>query len=157
MRILLGNVHGKYHELHDGGTRAWAHRNGTIPAVHAGRVRLAKDAGRAIMTLVEKDIRPRDILTMEAFENALAVDLALRRIYKHPAPPSCDRMGGGTEALLFFELFQRDRCKGPSSLFNEPGLPSSHRRPRQAGGVEGLMARLLEKGPDTRRTDNCHR
>ncbi|MDO4988228.1 MAG: dihydroxy-acid dehydratase, partial [Synergistes sp.] len=46
--------------------------NGTIPAVHAGRIRLAKDAGRAVMNLVEKNIRPRDILTAEAFRNAVA-------------------------------------------------------------------------------------
>ncbi|MEN6499271.1 MAG: dihydroxy-acid dehydratase, partial [Rectinema sp.] len=51
--------------------------NGTIPAVYAERDRLAKDAGRAIMNLVEKNICPRDILTREAFENAVAVDLAL--------------------------------------------------------------------------------
>src|SRR6056297_2398005 len=51
--------------------------NGTIPAVFAGRERLAKDAGRIILSLVEKDIKPRDILTAEAFENAVAVDMAL--------------------------------------------------------------------------------
>ncbi|MCX8014141.1 MAG: dihydroxy-acid dehydratase, partial [Rectinema sp.] len=51
--------------------------NGTIPAVYAARERLAKDAGRAIMALVERDIKPRDILTRKAFENAVAVDLAL--------------------------------------------------------------------------------
>lgn len=44
--------------------------NGTIPAVYAERDRLAKDAGRKIMELIKKDIRPRDILTREAFENA---------------------------------------------------------------------------------------
>jgi len=51
--------------------------NGTIPAVYAERVRLAKTAGMKIMDLVEKDIRPRDIMTLEAFENALAADMAL--------------------------------------------------------------------------------
>jgi len=51
--------------------------NGTIPAVMAGRVRLAKQAGMAIMNLIEKDIKPRDILTLEAFKNALVVDMAL--------------------------------------------------------------------------------
>ena len=51
--------------------------NGTIPAVYAQRDRLAKDAGRAIMALLEKNIRPRDILTRKAFENAVALDLAL--------------------------------------------------------------------------------
>lgn len=51
--------------------------NGTIPAVYSERVRLAKDAGRAIMNLVEKNICPRDIVTMDAINNALAVDVAL--------------------------------------------------------------------------------
>lgn len=51
--------------------------NGTIPAVYSDRVRLAKYSGMKIMELLEKDIRPRDILTKEAFDNALAVDMAL--------------------------------------------------------------------------------
>ncbi len=51
--------------------------NGTIPAVYSERIRLAKHAGMKIMELVEKNIRPRDILTKKAFENALAVDMAL--------------------------------------------------------------------------------
>jgi len=51
--------------------------NGTIPAVYAHRIRLAKLAGMKIMELVEKDIKPSDILKPEAFENALAVDMAL--------------------------------------------------------------------------------
>ena len=51
--------------------------NGTIPAVYSSRIRLAKSAGMKIMELVEKDIKPRDIMTKEAFENALAVDMAL--------------------------------------------------------------------------------
>ena len=51
--------------------------NGTIPAVYAARKRLAKYAGMKIMELVEKDIKPRDIATMEAFRNAVAVDMAL--------------------------------------------------------------------------------
>ncbi|MFW5897384.1 MAG: dihydroxy-acid dehydratase [Halanaerobium sp.] len=51
--------------------------NGTIPAVKADRIRLAKAAGKAVMKLVEKDIRPSDILTEESFENAITVDMAL--------------------------------------------------------------------------------
>ena len=51
--------------------------NGTIPAVYAERIRLAKMAGMKIMELVEKDIKPSDILTEKAFENALTVDMAL--------------------------------------------------------------------------------
>ena len=51
--------------------------NGTIPAVFGERVSLARQAGRAIMQLVEKNIRPRDIMTTEAFQNALTADMAL--------------------------------------------------------------------------------
>ena len=51
--------------------------NGTIPAVFAARTRLAKQAGMKIMELLEKGIKPRDIMTEAAFRNALAVDMAL--------------------------------------------------------------------------------
>ncbi|MCI8596650.1 MAG: dihydroxy-acid dehydratase [Clostridia bacterium] len=51
--------------------------NGTVPAVKAERIRLAKKAGETIMKLVENDIRPRMILKKEAFKNALAVDMAI--------------------------------------------------------------------------------
>ncbi len=51
--------------------------NGTIPAVSAARLRLAKMSGEAVMNLVARDIKPRDLATAGAFQNALAVDLAL--------------------------------------------------------------------------------
>ena len=51
--------------------------NGTIPAVYSERIRLAKHAGMQIMELVKKDIKPRDIMTKDAFLNALTVDMAL--------------------------------------------------------------------------------
>jgi dihydroxy-acid dehydratase len=51
--------------------------NGTIPAVYADRLRLAKEAGRNVMNLFEKNIIPSQIMTREAFENALSVDMAL--------------------------------------------------------------------------------
>lgn len=51
--------------------------NGTIPAVYSARIRLAKETGMKIMELVEKNIRPRDIMTEAAFDNAEAVDMAL--------------------------------------------------------------------------------
>lgn len=51
--------------------------NGTIPAVYAERIRLAKRAGMKVMEMVERDIKPSDILTASAFENALTVDMAL--------------------------------------------------------------------------------
>ncbi len=51
--------------------------NGTIPAVYSDRIRLAKHAGMAVMEMLEKNIRPRDIMTKEAIINALTVDMAL--------------------------------------------------------------------------------
>lgn len=51
--------------------------NGTIPAVYSERIRLAKHAGMKIVELLEKNIRPRDIMTEEAFRNALTMDMAL--------------------------------------------------------------------------------
>lgn len=51
--------------------------NGTIPAVYSERIRLAKRAGYAVMEMLKRDIRPRDIMTKEAFVNALTMDMAL--------------------------------------------------------------------------------
>lgn len=51
--------------------------NGSIPAVHASRLRLAKMAGAQVLNLIEKDIRPLDIITPASFKNALTVDMAL--------------------------------------------------------------------------------
>ncbi len=51
--------------------------NGTIPAVYSERIRLAKRAGYAVMEMLKRDIRPRDIMTEKAFMNALAMDMAL--------------------------------------------------------------------------------
>lgn len=61
------------------------HGNGTIPAVYSERLRLAKETGMQIMELVKKEITPKDIMTKEAFENALTIDMAL---------------GGSTNSLL---------------------------------------------------------
>ena len=51
--------------------------NGTTPAVSAARIHLAKHAGMKIMELIEKDIKPRDILTPKAFRNALCCEMAI--------------------------------------------------------------------------------
>ena len=51
--------------------------NGTIPAVYSARLQLAKRAGMQVMELVKKDLKPRDIMTKEAFLNALTIDMAL--------------------------------------------------------------------------------
>jgi dihydroxy-acid dehydratase len=118
--------------------------NGTIPAVYSERDRLAKEAGRAIMMLVEKDIRPRDILTKEAFENAIAVDLAL---------------GGSTNTALHLpaiahsagadfdiELFNEIGDKVPHLCSLSPGGGHHIQDLYRAGGVQAVMARLSGGG-----------
>jgi dihydroxy-acid dehydratase len=118
--------------------------NGTIPAVHAERERLAKDAGRAVMALIEKGIKPRDILTREAFENAVAVDLAL---------------GGSTNTALHLpaiawaaglsldlELFNELGGKVPHICSMSPGGSYHIQDLYRAGGVQAVMARLARGG-----------
>lgn len=118
--------------------------NGTIPAVYSARDRLAKEAGRAIMNLVEKDIKPRDILTAKAFENAVAVDLAL---------------GGSTNTTLHLpaiawaagvgfdiELFNRLGSKVPHICSMSPGGSHHIQDLYQAGGVQAVMAELSQGG-----------
>jgi len=51
--------------------------NGTIPAVYSERLKLAKHAGMKVMEMLEKNIRPRDIMTKDAILNALTIDMAL--------------------------------------------------------------------------------
>lgn len=118
--------------------------NGTIPAVHAGRIRLAKDAGRAIMGLIEKNIRPRDILTAKAFENALAVDLALGGSTNTSLHLPAIAWAAGLELPL--ELFNEIGARVPHLCSMSPGGEHHIEDLWMAGGVEGLMARLLEKG-----------
>ena len=67
--------------------------NGTIPAAYSGARRvLAKQAGGMAVELVDKNIRPRDIMTSQAFENAIAVDMAHRRLHQHRAAPAGHRL-----------------------------------------------------------------
>ncbi len=114
--------------------------NGTIPAVAAARIRLAKEAGMAVMRLLEQDIRPRDIATREAFENAMAVDMAL---------------GCSTNTVLHVPAIAREAGVDlPLATFNEvssrvphicsliPGGANSLQQLDEAGGVQAVMAEL---------------
>ena len=67
--------------------------NGTIPAIHGRRIALAREAGRAVMALLQKDITPRKIMTASAFQNALALDMAL---------------GGSTNSMLHLPAIARE-------------------------------------------------
>jgi dihydroxy-acid dehydratase len=114
--------------------------NGTIPAVYAARIRLAKEAGMAIMNLLAKNICPRDIATREAFENAMAVDMAL---------------GCSTNTVLHVPAIAKEAGVDlPLASFNEvskrvphvcsliPGGPHSLQDLDEAGGVQAVMSEL---------------
>ncbi|WP_455611567.1 dihydroxy-acid dehydratase [Cloacibacillus porcorum] len=118
--------------------------NGTIPAVHAGRIRLAKDAGRAVMNLVEKNIRPCDILTIEAFKNAVAVDLALGGSTNTSLHLPAIAWAAGLELPL--EIFNEVGAKVPHLCSMSPGGAHHIEDLWRAGGVQALMEQLLEAG-----------
>jgi dihydroxy-acid dehydratase len=118
--------------------------NGTIPAVLAERERLAKDAGRAIMALLEKNIRPRDILTKEAFENAVAVDLALGGSTNTTLHLPAIAHAAGLELPL--DLFNSIGQEVPHLCSMSPAGPHHIQDLYRAGGVQAVMARLSEKG-----------
>ncbi len=118
--------------------------NGTIPAVHAGRIRLAKDAGRAVMNLVEKNIRPRDILTVDAFKNAVAVDLALGGSTNTSLHLPAIAWAAGLELPL--DIFNEIGAKVPHLCSMSPGGAHHIEDLWRAGGVQALMAQLLEAG-----------
>ena len=118
--------------------------NGTIPAVHSGRIRLAKDAGRAIMALVEKNIRPRDILTMDAFRNAVAVDLALGGSTNTSLHLPAIAWAAGLE--LHLEIFNEEGEHVPHVCSMSPGGAHHIEDLWSAGGVQALMKELLDAG-----------
>jgi dihydroxy-acid dehydratase len=114
--------------------------NGTIPAVFAERIRLAKRSGMQIMDLVGRDIKPSRILTMEAFENAMTVDMAF---------------GGSTNTSLHLPAIAGEAgIELPLRIFNEisertphlcnmsPGGPHHLQDLHQAGGIPALMLEL---------------
>jgi dihydroxy-acid dehydratase len=117
--------------------------NGTIPAVSAARIRLAKQAGMAVMDLLKNDIRPRDIATPEAFENAMAVDMALgcsTNTVLHV--PAIAREAG---VDLSLNLFNQVSEKAPHLCSLIPGGPHSLQQLDEAGGVQAVIAELGKK------------
>lgn len=116
--------------------------NGTIPAVYSERIRLAKDAGRAIMHLVEKKIRPRDIVTREALENAFAVDVALggsTNTCLHI--PAIAHSAGFEMPLSRIDAISR---RTPHICSMSPGGRYFIADLYRAGGIPAVMSRLME-------------
>jgi dihydroxy-acid dehydratase len=118
--------------------------NGTIPAVHAARRRLAKRAGMAVMTLVKKGILPRDIATLDAFRNAIAVDMAVgcsTNTVLHL--PAIAREAGIT---LDLDLFNELSAKTPNLCHLSPAGPHHLEDLHRAGGVTAVMKEIEKLG-----------
>ena len=119
--------------------------HGTIPAVEARRIRLAKDAGRQVMSLLERNIRPSDILTRAAFRNAFVVDMAL---------------GGSTNTVLHMIAIAHEAgIDLPLAELNEISAGTPHlcrmspvagghhiQDLDRAGGIQAVMRDLVDRG-----------
>ena len=118
--------------------------NGTIPAVWSARLRLAKHAGMQIMELVEKDIKPRDIMTPAAFHNAETVDMALgcstnTMLHLPAIAHEC-----GIE--LDLDLSNAISARTPNLCHLAPAGETYMEDLEAAGGVYAVMAELDKKG-----------
>lgn len=117
--------------------------NGTIPAVFGERIRLAKYSGMQIMTLVEKNITPSDILTPEVFENALVVDMALGCSTNTVLHLSAIAHEAGVDMDL--DTINQVSSKTPNLCRLSPAGPDHIEDLYYAGGITAVMAELSKK------------
>ena len=118
--------------------------NGTIPAVYSARIELAKHAGMQIMELVEKNIRPRDIMTESAFRNALTADMALgcsTNSMLH-LPAIANECG----ITLNLDMANEISEKTPNLCHLAPAGPTYMEDLNEAGGVYAVLKQLSEIG-----------
>ena len=118
--------------------------NGTIPAVYSARIELAKHAGMAVMALLKKDIRPRDIMTEAALMNALTVDMALgcstnSMLHLPAIAHEC-----GVELNL--DIANKISAKTPNLCHLAPAGRTFMEDLEEAGGVYAVMNELNKKG-----------
>ena len=117
--------------------------NGTIPAVYSARIRLAKKAGYAVMNLIEKNIRPRDIMTKEAFMNAMAMDMALGCSTNTMLHLPAIAHEAGVE--LNMEVANEVSSRTPNLCHLAPAGPTYMEDLNEAGGVLAVMSELVKK------------
>lgn len=117
--------------------------NGTIPAVYSERIRLAKHAGMKIMELVEKDIKPRDIMTEKAFLNALTMDMALGCSTNSMLHLPAIAHEAGVE--LNVDIANELSAKTPNLCHLAPAGPTYMEDLNEAGGVYAVMKELTKK------------
>lgn len=117
--------------------------NGTVPAVYSARIELAKHAGMAVMALIRKNIRPRDIMTEKALLNALTVDMALgcstnSMLHLPAIAHEC-----GVELNL--DIANRISAKTPNLCHLAPAGRTYMEDLDEAGGVYAVMNELAKK------------
>ena len=118
--------------------------NGTIPAVYSERIKLAKHAGMAVMELLKRDIRPRDIMTKAAFMNALTMDMALgcsTNSMLH-LPAIAHEAGVDIDLDIANALSE----KTPNLCHLSPAGPTYMEDLNEAGGVSAVMSELNKIG-----------
>lgn len=118
--------------------------NGTIPAVYSERIKLAKHAGMKVMELYEKNICPRDILTPEAFENALTVDMALGCSTNTMLHLPAIAHEAGVELNL--DMANAISAKTPNLCHLAPAGHTYMEQLNEAGGIYAVMNELNKKG-----------
>ena len=118
--------------------------NGTIPAVYAERVRLAKTAGMQVMKLLADDVRPRDIITPAAFENALTTDMALGCSTKS----ALHLLAIAHEADITLDLHMINAIseKTPNLCHLAPAGHHHMQDLLEAGGISAVLKELLDAG-----------
>ena len=118
--------------------------NGTIPAVYSARIRLAKHAGMKVMEMLEKNIRPRDIITEASLRNALTVDMALgcsTNTMLH-LPAIAHEIGFELDMTLANEY----SAKTPNLCHLAPAGPTYMDELNEAGGIYAVMKELTKLG-----------
>ncbi|MEI7590593.1 MAG: dihydroxy-acid dehydratase, partial [Deltaproteobacteria bacterium] len=118
--------------------------SGTIPAVHSARRRLAKMTGQAIVPLVKKNILPREIATKSAFENAIAVDMALGCSTNTVLHLLAIAKEAGVEMDL--HLFDKISTKTPNICSLSPAGSHHIEKLQEAGGISAIMKELATIG-----------
>ncbi len=118
--------------------------NGTIPAVYGDRISLAKHAGMQIMKLVEKDIKPRDIMNEKAFRNALTMDMALGCSTNSMLHLPAIAHEAGVELNL--EMANEISAKTPNLCHLAPAGSHYIEELNEKGGIRAVMAEINKLG-----------
>ena len=116
--------------------------NGTIPAVYSERIKLAKQAGMAVMDMYRKNIRPRDIMTADAFENALTADMALGCSTNSMLLPAIANECG---IKIDLDMVNKISARTPNICHLAPAGHAYMEDLNEAGGIYAVLNELTKK------------